>query len=174
MGSGQCGKGGGFNPAKHLLSELQVELDAATAALDDANRRLAELETAFNRATRQPSSIDSDSFKRLSGQREIDEAALRIDALYDRQHIIQERFRRMETAYCVAREFNLVSVIEVNLRNLLLKPRLDLEGRDDVRDALSAVAAALHRYCWQEPSDEADSEIRRALAAFDACHPSQP
>ena len=103
----------------------------------------------------------------LEQKREIEEAGLRIDALYDLHRIAQHRFHRMEHAFEIARQFNLLSVICVNLRNVLLAERSDLRSHPDIRTVMPAVAIALHSYCWEAPSDAHDTAIRSALLDFD-------
>lgn len=149
------------------MSELKAELDWATGELCNANARLAELETALNTAYHD-NPIDETKIEAMSMQREIEEVKLQIDKLYDIHHIAHERFTKMEMAFEIARQYNLLSVISVNLRNLLLVGRPDLRSRLDVRAALAAIGAALHEYCWLQPSDAADARVRYSLMHFEA------
>lgn len=158
-----------FHPAHHLLAELYGELEWARQELENANKALADLEVALNAALYHDTagSIDATQTVHLERQREIKEAGLRIDALYDLHYIARQRFHRMEHAFEIARQFNLLSVICVNLRNVLLVERPDLRSHPDIREAMHAIAIALHAYCWEAPSDAHDTAIRTALLDFD-------
>ncbi|MEO5375931.1 MAG: hypothetical protein H7840_17020 [Alphaproteobacteria bacterium] len=160
--------GNGFTPVNHLMSELRAELDWATHELSIANNRLAELESTLNAAYHDVP-IDEKKIERMSMEREIEEAKLQIDSLYDLHHIARTRFEKMEMAFEIARQYNLLSVVSVNLRNLLLVGQPDLRSRLDVRAALAAIGSALHDYCWVEPSDEADARVRSTLMHFESC-----
>ncbi|KAF0139317.1 MAG: hypothetical protein FD153_977 [Rhodospirillaceae bacterium] len=103
----------------------------------------------------------------LLQKREIEEAGLHIGTLCDLHCITRQRFHRMERAYEIAHQYNLLSVICVSLRNLLLGPQVNLRRRPEIRAVMQAVVAALHRYCWESPSDANDTAIRTALLAFD-------
>lgn len=149
-------------PRSHLLGELRAELDWVTGELSSAVARLSAIESDYNRAT----------FPQASGRRAVavttrEEAdarqeSLAIDRLFDLQRIARQRVDRIEEVYAIGRCYWLVAVVAMNLRRRLAAGRPDLLTDRTKRQAILDLAAAVHAYCWDGPSDEADDAIRDA------------
>ncbi|MFN3077306.1 MAG: hypothetical protein ABT940_10575 [Alphaproteobacteria bacterium] len=161
-------RGGGFHPDSHILTELKDELGWATRELAAVNGRLAELESGFEEAVFH-NKATSRQQARLARKRDVEELELHIDHLYELHRVAEERFLRMERAFEIARSYNLLAVVAVNLRNVLLPGRPEQRRDMRLRDAIDEIAEALHAYCWVGPTDEADARVRQSLLQFESC-----
>ncbi|MBF0562823.1 MAG: hypothetical protein HQL37_12580 [Alphaproteobacteria bacterium] len=159
---------GTFHPDGHLLTELQDEMTWANRELVAANDQLAELESRFADAAFHHL-VNDQQLTTLTLQRDIDELELHIDHLYDLCNQARDRFTKMERAFAIARQYNIVAVIAVNLRNLLVAGPMEIRARPEVRKIINGIASALHAYCWKAPTDEMDVKIREALLELRTC-----
>lgn len=157
-----------FNPDSHILTELKDELAWVTRELGAANTKLAEMEANFEDAAFHHDANTREQMT-LSRQRDIEELELHIDSLYDLYHTAETHFLQIERAFEIARQYNLLTVISVNLRNLLKVGPAEMQRKPEVREAINTIASALHQYCWVAPTDAADEAIRKSLLAFSSC-----
>ncbi len=152
----------------HLIEEAKAELDVAYDAVKQAEQELMRLEFDYNERLKQINgSAAPDEVARLTREKEENQQALDLEALYELQQSATQRFALVSAAFAIVGSVKDDHMTVDLIERLLFQDEELRRNRVAIDRHLRGFQKSLRAYMLEDSSRERDAEIRGNWTAIE-------